>query len=157
MEKISKFVVILAILIVLVFLFVDYLYFDHVAPCDRPGKYTDFVALTYQQLSEMNRYLISLSTLVLGGVAIISMSCNNLRSLTNKREAIALICAATLFGVASLYFAFVSHIRIADATIAQCIEFGGAMREAQRFQFYTVLLAAITGIYLAIRYISFER
>lgn len=157
METISKGIVALSLLVVSLVVLLDFLWFDHIAPCVMRGTLTEFAKLTYQQLTEMNKYLISLGTLVLGGIGGMAFTGHTIKQAADKREATALVFAAALFGLTSLYFAFVSHVRIADATIANCIEFGTSMEAAQTIQFYSLVLEVVVGIYLALRFMSFER
>lgn len=154
----TRWIVISAATLAIVAITVDYSMFGNEPPCLSPSeKMSEFDKVAFAQFSEMNKYLISLATLLLGGLGAIAMKFNTLCVGSERSETRTALASAGAFGVTSLYFAFLSHVRLAEAAINECTSFGAKLQCAQFLQFSTLILGVLIACYIALRYTSYVR
>lgn len=146
--------------VVLVFaaISIGYFWFGGIPPCRITDKPLDgFATLSFQLLSETNAYLISLATLLLGSLGVMGMKITSLQHDRDCQQARWMISIAGVFAVASLYFAFDSHINLAETAINHCTDFGDKLVYTQLMQVLTLLLGVIVALYFIFVFLGFER
>lgn len=146
------------IVLLLVLAVGDYCWFRNEPPCLEPAStMSDFDKLAFQLLADMNKYLISLATLLLGGLGAVGMKFHTLSNGEDRLHARNTLSVAGAFAIASLYFAFISHVRVAEAAINDCTDFESKLRAAQYVQFATLAVGLIATLYLMFRFLGYKR
>jgi hypothetical protein len=126
-------------------------------PCHQPVEKLDqFGTMAFQLMSEMNKYLISLATVVLAGLGAVAVKLGGLGTEDERSKMRDALVGAAVFGTSSLYFGFISHVRIAEVAINRCTEFGDKLEFAQFLQFCTLLLGVGIAMHLAIAVTRFK-
>ena len=146
------------IYIALVAIITEYIWSHNMLACRFPEEnLSDFGIVAYQMFTDLNKYLISLATLLLGGLGALGMTIQSLSKEDERVNSINLLCIAAVLGITSLYFAFVSHVGIAEAAINGCAVFGPMLEVSQRLQFGTLVAGLITTLYLMFRFLGYKR
>lgn len=136
----------------------DYVFFQGVPPCVLPSKeITEFDKIAFQLLADMNKYLISLATLLLGSLGALGLKFHTLKSAVDRAHATTTLSIAGIFGITSLYFAFDSHVGLAEAAINDCTDFGTKLAVKQLLQFSALVIGLVANLYLIYRFLGYER
>ncbi|MEW8410628.1 MAG: hypothetical protein AB2696_17455 [Candidatus Thiodiazotropha sp.] len=118
---------------------------------------SEFDKVAFQMLSDMNKYLISLATLLLGSLGALGIKARTLKQDSDRSHLRSTLSVAGSFGIGSLYFGFDSHVGLAEAAINNCAEFGSKMEVAQFLQFTTLVVGLLITLYLIYQFLGYER
>lgn len=150
--------VISAITLVVVAIVTKFLWFQADPPCREPASdITEFGKIAFQLLAEMNKYLISLATLLLGALAAVATKSYTLIQASKIKRFRSLILVAGTFAIGSLYFALDSHVGLAEAAINSCTIFGRKLVVSQTLQFVLLVFGLVVSFYLVWRFMDYAR
>lgn len=145
-------------LLILAAISFGYLWFDSTPPCRVPDqKLSDYGKLAYQFLGEMNAYLISLATLLLGSLGVIGMKLNSIVHENDKLHVRWVLSIAGVLSIASLAYALFGHIYLIESAINACPGFSEKLTFTQGMQILTLSFGAVGALYLIFVFVGIER
>lgn len=153
-----KGIIALCLILVISAIFITWFLYGEEPPCREVNSVLDdFSKLSFDILREINSYVISLSTLLIGGLAVFVMKNNSILDVKTNKMNRTLISISGIFSTASLYCSLIFYNNLAEAAINGCAQLNEKINITYSMQVSFLSISAVFFLLLIFSYLGYER
>lgn len=150
-------IIFLCFTLVISAILISWLLYGEKPPCREVNSVLDdFSKLSFDILREINSYIISLSTLLIGGLAVLLVKHSSILNGEEKKKTRTLISISGIFSIGSLYCSLIFYNNLAEAAINGCAQLNDKISVTYAMQVSFLSIGAAFFFFLIFSLFGYE-